>query len=354
MTTSPLLTMTQTTPTALWNDSSTLSELTTAIGWGAVGATCNPVIALAAIRSDLSRWQGRIAQIADERPTATESQIGWQVVEEVSIEAAKYLEPAFDEHDGRNGRLSMQTDPRLHRDAGALADQAEHFSTLAPNIIVKIPATKVGIEAIEEATYRGVSINVTVSFTVPQAVEAGAAIQRGLDRRKAENKETASMGPVVTIMVGRLDDWMKTVVARDGIDIDPEYLEWAGVAAFKKAYEVFLERGYQARLLAAAYRNQLQWTELVGGDIVLSPPFGWQEKFQASGHEPVARIDDPVDADIVDALLTIPDFVRAYEVDGMTPAEFDDFGATRITLRQFLEADEALDQIVRDVITPAP
>ena len=213
----------------------------------------------------------------------------------------------------------MQTDPRLHRDAAALADQAEHFASLAPNIIVKIPATKVGIEAIEEATYRGVSINVTVSFTVPQAVEAGAAIERGLERRQAENKETASMGPVVTIMVGRLDDWMKTVVERDGIDIDPEYLEWAGVAAFKKAYEVFLERGFQARLLAAAYRNQLQWTELVGGDIVLSPPFGWQEKFQASGHDPQPRIDEPVDPDIIDALLTIPDFVRAYEVDGMTP-----------------------------------
>jgi len=354
VTTSPLLTMTETTPTALWNDSSPLSELTTAIGWGAVGATCNPVIALAAIRSDLPRWQARIAEIAADRPTATESQIGWQVVEEVSIEAAKYLEPAFAEHDGRNGRLSMQTDPRLHRDAVALADQAEYFASLAPNIIVKIPATKVGIEAIEEATYRGVSMNVTVSFTVPQAVEAGAAIERGLERRRAENKETASMGPVVTIMVGRLDDWLKTVVKRDGLEIEPDHLEWGGVAAFKRAYEVFLERGFQARLLAAAYRNQLQWTELVGGDIVLSPPFGWQEKFQASGHDPVARIDEPVDPAIVDALLTIPDFVRAYEVDGMSHAEFDDFGATRTTLRQFLEADEALDQIVRDVIVPAP
>ena len=93
---------------------------------------------------------------------------------------------------------------------------------------------------------------------------------------------------------------------------------------------------------------------VVAGDLVLSPPFGWQEKFQASGHEPVSRIDEPVDPETVDALLTIPDFVRAYEVDGMTPAEFDDFGATRITLRQFLEADEELDRIVRDVILPAP
>ena len=58
--------------------------------------------------------------------------------------------------------------------------------------------------------------------------------------------------------------------------------------------------------------------------------------------------------DILASLLRIPDFVRAYEVDGMTPAEFDDFGATRKTLRQFLEANAELDAIVRDVLIPAP
>lgn len=353
-TTSPLRTMTTKTPTVLWNDSSNLDELTTAIGWGAVGATCNPVIALAAIRSDLPRWQARIATIATERPTATESEIGWQVVEEVSLEAAALLEPAFEEHAGINGRLSMQTDPRLHRDAAALADQAEHFASLAPNIIVKIPATRVGIEAIEEATYRGVSINVTVSFTVPQAVAAGTAIERGLARREAEGRDNSAMGPVVTIMVGRLDDWLKHVVARDGLDVDPDHLEWAGVAVFKRAYTVFRERGLHARLLAAAYRNELQWTELVGGDVVLSPPFAWQEKFQASGHDPAPRMEDPVDAEIVESLSRIPDFRRAYEVDGMTPSEFDGFGATRKTLRQFLDADAELDVLVRDVLVPAP
>ncbi len=354
MTTSPLRTMTETTPTALWNDSSTLHELETAIGWGAVGATCNPVIALAAIRADLPRWEARIAEIAAELPTATESQIGWQVVEEVSIEAARLLEPAFQAHGGRNGRLSMQTDPRFHRDAAALVAQAEHFASLAPNIIVKIPATKVGIEAIEEATYRGVSINVTVSFTVPQTVASGEAIERGLKRREAEGLDISTMGPVVTLMVGRLDDWLKEVVKRDSLDIDPEHLEWAGVAAFKETYRIFQERGLRARPLAAAYRNQLQWTEVVGGDIVISPPFGWQEQFEASGHDPEPRIDKPVDAHILAELHTIPDFVRAYEVDGMTPEEFDTFGATLKTLRQVLQADAELDAIVRDVLVPAP
>jgi transaldolase len=351
---SPLLTMTQTTPTALWNDSADPVELATAIAWGAVGATCNPVIALAAIRADQPRWEGRIAELAQEMPTATESEIGWKVVEEVSLQAAGLLEPTFAEHAGRNGRLSMQTDPRLRRSATALADQAEHFASLAPNIIVKVPATQVGVEAIEEATYRGVNINVTVSFTVPQALATGEAIERGLKRREAEGKDVTSIGPVVTIMVGRLDDWLKEVVARDGIEIDPAHLEWAGVAAVKRAYTLFQERGLRARVLAAAYRNQLQWTELVGGDLVLSPPFAWGQKFQASGVEPTPRIDLPVDPEIIASLERIEDFRRAYEPDGMTPAEFDDFGATRKTLRQFLTADEELDQLVRDVITPAP
>lgn len=351
---SPLRAMTETTPTVLWNDSATPAELSTAIGWGAVGATCNPVIALAAIHADQPRWEARIRELADQMPTATESQIGWKVVEEVSLEAARLLEPAFDRYRGVNGRLSMQTDPRLRRDAAALADQAEHFSSLARNIIVKIPATSVGVGAVEEATYRGVSVNVTVSFSVPQALATAEAIERGLTRREAEGKDVSDMGPVVTIMVGRLDDWLKDVVERDGIEIDPAHLEWAGVAAVKRAYGIFRERGLRARVLAAAYRNDLQWTELVGGDLVLSPPFAWQERFQASGHDPQPRLDIPVDPAIIASLERIEDFRRAYEPDGMTPEEFDCYGATRKTLRQFLAADEELDQLVRDVLLPAP
>src|SRR5215211_5214701 len=137
----PLLRMTRETPTRLWNDSATLAELSAAIGWGAVGATCNPVIALAALRSDLPRWQRRIREYASEHPTATESAMGWAMVKELSVEAAGLLADVFAQHRGRNGRLSVQTDPRLYRDSDALVAQALEFDALAPNVIVKIPAT---------------------------------------------------------------------------------------------------------------------------------------------------------------------------------------------------------------------
>ncbi|MDR2373644.1 MAG: hypothetical protein LBD77_06015 [Bifidobacteriaceae bacterium] len=354
-TASPLLQMTKTQPTALWNDSADPRELAQAIAWGAVGATCNPVIALNCVKADQPRWRARIAELAAGHPTATESELGWKVVEELSVEAAKLLEPAFAEYDGVNGRLSVQTDPRLHRNPEALADQAERFSKLADNIIVKIPATATGLVAIEEATYRGVSVNVTVSFTAAQAVAAGQAIERGLKRRQAAGLDTSTMGPVVTIMVGRLDDWMRDVVKRDRIAIDPGYLEWAGVAAFKRAHRVFQELGLSARLLSAAFRNVMHLTEFVGGNVVVSPPFGWQALINDNQLELPARMDAPVADHILRGLLDrVPEFRRAYEPDGLTPAEFDSFGATRKTLRQFLDADAGLDALVREVLIPAP
>ena len=351
----PLNTMTEAGPTVLWNDSADPRELRESISYGAVGATCNPVIAVTCVKADMPRWTRRIAEIAAEHPSMSAAAIGWQVVEELSIEAAHLLEPAFERYAGVNGRLSMQTDPRFHRDAKALADQAEHFHSLAKNIIVKIPATAIGLEAIEDATYRGVSINVTVSFTVAQAVAAGAAVERGLTRREADGLSVADMGPVVTIMVGRIHDWLKDCYAAEQLCFDPGYLEWAGVAVMKKAYAEFKARGLRSRLLAAAYRNALQWTEFVGGEVVLSPPFAWQQRFQASGIEPEPRMDVPVEPRIVETLYAqMPEFRKAYDVDGMTPADFAEFGATRKTLRQFLAADAELEQIVVDVLVPKP
>lgn len=350
----PLLDAANTTATALWNDSSDLEELKRSISFGAVGATCNPVIAYTTISKHLDIWGPRIQAIADANPTWTESQIGWQAVKDMSVEAAEYLRPAFERYEGRNGRLSMQTDPRYHRDAKALADQAFEFHSLAENIVVKIPATRVGIEAIEDATARGVSINVTVSFSVPQAVRAAEAIERGLAKREAAGHDVSKMGPVVTIMVGRLDDWLKHVVARDGVFIDAAALEWAGIAVMKRAHAIFQERGFRPRVLSAAFRNVNHWAEFVGGDLVISPPFKWQQIINSSGYEVVPLIDRPVQQEYIDELNKLEDFRAAYNEDGMTVDEFEDFGPTRRTLRQFLEADSDLDRLVRDVIFPEP
>ena len=352
---SPLHEMTQTTPTCLWNDSASIQELTYSIEHGAVGATCNPVIVLGVLKKEMSLWKERIRSLIDERSTATEDQISWQLVREISVKAAGLLRPVFEAHRGKNGRLSIQTDPRLFRDSKAIVEQAEEFYRLAPNMIVKIPVTRAGIPAIEEATYRGISINATVSFTLPQCIAVAEAVERGLKRREQEGKDITAMGPVCTIMVGRLDDWLKVVVEKENIAIDPGYLEWAGVAVFKKAYQIFRQRGYRIRLLSAAFRNHMHWSELIGGDIVISPPYAWQVRFNASDIEVCPRIDNPVDQRIVEELSKkFTDFRRAHNEKGLSVEEFDAFGPSRRTLRQFIAACHDLDALVRDFMVPNP
>jgi transaldolase len=347
--------MTQTTPTCLWNDSADVDELRYAIENGAVGATCNPVIAVGILKKELPVWRPRIEALLHELPGATEDQIGWKLVEEMSVRAARLLEPAFAAHAGRNGRLSIQTDPRLYRDAGAIVEHAMALSRLAPNIIVKIPATRAGIVAIEEASCRGLSVNATVCFTVPQCIAVAEAVERGLRRREAEGKDVGSMGPVCTIMVGRLDDWLKVLLEKREISIDPGLLEWAGVSVFKKTYGIFQERGYRLRLLSAAFRNHMHWSELIGADAVISPPSAWQKRFNASDIEVRPRIDNPVDPETVEQLLAhFPDFRRAYSEGGLSNDEFDSFAPTVRTLRQFIAACTDLDGLVRDVMLPDP
>ena len=351
----PLHKMTLTGPTEFWNDSCSISELTHAIGNGATGGTSNPIIVGQVLKKELDAWTPRIQEIFRVNPTATEEFVAWRVIEEMTVKAAALLRPIFDKNKGRNGRLSIQTNPKYFRDAKAMVEQALHFNSLYPNNNIKLPVTKAGIDAIEELSYQGVSVNATVSFTVPQSLAVGAAVERGIARREKEGKNTSTMSPICTLMVGRLDDWIKKVAEKKNVITDPGYLEWPGVAAIKKSYNIFKSRGYRTRLLAAAYRNHFHWSELIGGEISMTIPHEWQVRFDASDIEVKNRIDDPVDPKIIAELeKKFPEFRRAYDENGLSPAEFETYGATRRTLRSFVEGYEELLKMIRNVMIPDP
>lgn len=356
MSESPFLYMKQNSPTVLWNDSADPKELKDALNWGIVGATCNPVIALTALKADKDHWTSRIKDYAKSHPAATEDEIGWAMVKELSINAAKLLEPEFEKYNGRNGRLSIQTDPRNFRNSKALTEQAVEFSQLAKNMIVKIPVTSEALTAFEEATYQGVSINATVSFSVAQTIAVAEAIERGLKRREAEGLDISQMGPVCTIMVGRVDDWVKVSAEKSGISIDPGIMEWAGVAVFRNAHKIYKERGYRTRLLSAAFRNHMHWSGIIGGDAVISPPYAWQVRINNSGIKPnLNSVEEPIEARILEPMLEkLPEFRKMYEPSGLKPEEFTNFGATLRTLRGFLQSVNDLESFVRDVTVPNP
>ncbi len=338
----------------IWNDSCSVEELNYAIEHGASGATTNPVIVLNVLKQEMHLWEGRIREIIKEMPAASEVEVAWKLIEEMAVKGAGLLKPVFDASKGKKGRISIQTNAQLYRNAEAMTEQAIKFSKLADNMMVKMPTTAAGVKAFEEATYNGVNINATVCFTVPQAVAVGEAVERGLKRREAEGKDVSFLTPVCTIMVGRLDDWLKVVAAKEKIAVTPGVLDWAGVAAFKEAVRIYKEKGFRTRMLSAAYRSHLHWSQLIGPNIVQTIPSKWQKIFNNSSVEVKETLDKPVDAAIMAELKTFPDFVRAYEAYGMKHEEFESYGATARTLRGFLAGYADLLGVIRDFMVPNP
>lgn len=332
-----------------WNDSCALGELEEAVAAGAVGATSNPVIVDAAVRGDPARWLPVLDRLLREHPEDTEDEIAWRLIAAVARDAAALLAPVHEATSGRKGYLCVQVSPKLYRSTARMIAQACELAAIAPNIAIKCPATREGIAAMEALTARGINVNATVSFSVPQALATAEALERAIDRALEAGVPAERLHPYVTIMVGRLDDHMRRTVDRDGIAIDPGMLEWAGIAVFKRARRLFVERGLRSTLLAAAYRHSRHWSELIGEGVILSMPYAWWKRFEASDITPRKTLDEPVAPDVVDALTrSIPEFRRAYDERGMEPGEFAAYGASVHTLRQFLGGYQQLVELVRD------
>lgn len=332
-----------------WNDSCSVKELSEAVANGASGATSNPVIVFTVVKSDPGAWLPVLDALIHDHPEATEEDVAWRLIEAVGGKAAGILRPVYEATGGRKGFLSMQVNPKLYRNPQRMVEHGRALSAIAPNIAIKCPCTKAGIAASEELVAEGINVNSTVSFSVSQAAAVGEAFERGLERARAGGVDMQKMHPYATLMVGRLDDHLQRVLAKDSVSIDPGYLYWAGIAVFKKAREVFRRRGYRATLLAAAYRHHMHWSEFVGPGVILTVPYAWWKQFDASDIEVAPSLDRPVDPKVVEALhRKFEDFRRAYDEGAMAPEDFVRFGPTVHTLNQFIGGYQDLLGLVRE------
>jgi len=332
-----------------WNDSCSPKELAEAVAGGATGATSNPVIVHQVVKADPASWNPVIDALAHEHRSATDEEIAWKLIDEMAVRAAAILEPVFRETKGAKGFLSVQVNPKLYRDTARMVQHGKQLASLAPNIAIKAPCTEAGIAAMEELTAEGIHVNATVSFTLSQAVTVAEAIERGLGRAKQAGRDVSGMHPFVTIMVGRLDDHLQRVAAKEQITVDPGDLHWAGIAVFRKAYDLFRSRELRSRLLVAAYRHHLHWSELVGEDVIFSMPYAFWNQFNASGIEPERRIREPVDETRLARLLKrLPDFAKAYQEGALPVSQFTAYGASVHTLGQFGSAAQDLYSLVRE------
>ena len=253
------------TPSAFWHDSAVLGEAEAAFADGAVGMTTNPFLINATINADPATWKPLLADLPADLKGPGRAE---EAMRRVTTFLAEKVKPFYDKTDGKQGYVCAQTNPNKPCDYDLMLEQARRYAKWAPNIAVKLPTTAAGVKVFEECAAEGISVVATVAFTVPQCLAVGEAYKRGVERaRKAGIKPGIG---VAVLMVGRLDDYLKEVWKNEGVVCVPGVLEWAGIAAFKGAYTICRQKKYTTRFLAAAYRNVMQWAELVGGDMVLT------------------------------------------------------------------------------------
>ena len=114
----------------------------------------------------------------------------------------------------------------------------------------------------------------------------------------------------------------------------------------KKAYKLYKERGYRTKLLVAAFRNRHHFEEFLGGDIILTIPYGWQKKYDSSTVEMNDNMSKDVDESIINELLTLEEFRKAYD-EHFPVEQFQYYGAFKATINQFLNGYDGLVQLLR-------
>jgi transaldolase len=198
------------------------------------GVTSNPAIFEKAILGS-SDYDDTIAELNGKGADAREI-FRTIAVADVGA-AADVLRPVFDEH--QDGFVSLEVDPDLAFDTDkTLAQAREYWQELSrPNVMIKIPGTTEGVPAIEEATYDGINVNVTLLFSVESYATVAEAYIRGLERRHAEGK-SLDIHSVASFFVSRVD----TEVDQRLKDLDREDLRGiAAVANARAAYQRFQE-----------------------------------------------------------------------------------------------------------------
>jgi transaldolase len=322
------------------------------------GVTTNPPLSLAAIKDDPPRWQAVAHRLMADHGDLDTERLFWLLYKEVVRAGSDMFLPLFEASGYKEGFLSGQCDPRSAFDYDAMLKQALEIHAVNPNVMVKVPGTKEGYPLIEELTSRGISTNNTLTFVLSQLLDCGKSVMKGLEKAKANGVDLSKWRSVITHMEARYGDLggLREAGKEKGIELSEGDVRLAELAIFKKAYRTVRERGYQSKMLSCSLRlgptvdGEVRiWhlEEKAGAGVVVTcPPSFIDELINLPTPENIKFVEGRIDVDppkeVMDKLLRIPYFERAYEEDGYTRDEYNTHPALVKTAEQFSKATQQM------------
>ncbi|MGH1565657.1 transaldolase [Mumia sp. DW29H23] len=304
-----------------------------------VGVTSNPTIFASAMKEG-ERYEPQLDEGLAADPQTTVADAIFELTTTDVRQAATILRPVYDATGGSDGRVSLEVDPTLAYDTDETIASARKLwdKVGEPNVFIKIPATREGLPAIAATIAAGISVNVTLLFSLERYREVLDAYAAGLERAIADGVDISDVQSVASIFVSRIDSEVDKRLEAIGTSEALELRGKAGIANSRLAYGVYEEFSASERWNAleaqGAHRQRPLWastgvknpdypdtmyvTELVGPNVVNTMPGATMRAFADHGEvegdkltgsaaeaEQVARALAEVGVDLDDVMNTL-------------------------------------------------
>ena len=203
-----------------------------------VGVTTNPTIFASALAKG-EAYDAQVAELAAAGKTVTEAV--FEITTDDVSSASDIFRPVYDATDGQDGRVSIEVEPGFAHDAAATSAQAKQLwaKVNRPNAMIKIPATVEGLEAITETIGAGISVNVTLIFSLERHREVINAYLAGLERARSAGLDLSAIRSVASFFVSRVDTEINNRLDAIGTAEAIALKSKAGIANARLAYQVF-------------------------------------------------------------------------------------------------------------------
>jgi transaldolase len=310
------------TGTKFWINNVTHEEARLAIEAGAVGCTQNPSYTWRIINDPVEGQHAKdlIDQAIQE--TTDNNEVECIVQRKLIKEVSDLFLPLWQSSRGLYGYVSIQGDPINEEDADVIISEGRKNRELNPNIMIKIPATKAGIEAMDILISENTPINATEVMGIGQALEI-------CEMYRKITLKTGNKPPIYySLITGIYDEYLAKQIEKDGIQIDKSIVYMSGMIIAKKVYNITKAHYPEVGFIGGGMRGLQHFTEMVGADVCITMNWkGHAEELLRQDNPVVPRFFNPVPEKYLDALISqVPDFCKAYFENGLSVYEFEHYG----------------------------
>ncbi len=323
------------------------------------GCTTNPPLSLTAVKNDPKFWNEWIDDLIASNPGLELEEYFWITYKEVIRRGAEMMMPIWEASGGRFGYISGQLDPRLLTDVDKMVETAQEIRAIAPNLMIKVPASTEGVEVVRILTSMAIPTNVTTCFTMAQIWAVAQAAGEGVAIAEKNNVVMDKWRAVITMMIGRLTEnpVLEQQAQRRGIQLTWADKHWLGIYIFRNAFRLLKDNALPSKMLACSMRygpivggkNHFWDIEKIAGDIVYTmPPYVLEPLFQKcedlTFEEEILYEDVPYE--VIDKMSKIPYVLQSWDENGMEIDQFNDHPATIATAETFSNASIGLERYV--------